>query len=196
VTVHADALQTWTRPPAGRRRLHAFRPKSLPFSFSEPLCVLAGKNARASLPTITLDVLLLESVRALLPGNPHASRAGDIATHLLSKTRHASLTNPPRIPRPPKLACPRPARAASDNVGNNHGSSSKVTSPIFQRRWIGHTRLEATAKYEQEAARRGRHDEESAARTCPRCCAKNVRHVWDGGCRSSTNGACASTWSG
>ena len=130
-TVHADALQTWTRPLDGRRRLHGFCSKNLPFASSKPLTFLPAKNACASLPTTTLDVLLPEDARALLPGNSPASRAGDIATHLLSKTRYASLTDLHRIPGPPKLTCPRPARAACDNVGNNRVSSSKVTSPIF-----------------------------------------------------------------
>jgi len=130
-TVHADALQTWTHPLDGRRRLHVFCSKNLPFASSKPLTFLPAKNACASLPTTTLDVLLPEDVRALLPGNSPASRAGDIATHLLSKTHYASLTDLHRIPGPPRLTYPRPARAACDNVGNNRVSSSKVTSPIF-----------------------------------------------------------------
>ena len=66
------------------------------------------------------------------PRNPYAFYIRHVVARLLSKTPYA-ITDPIRsaFSGPPKLACPRPARAACDNVGRVRRLSSEVTTPIF-----------------------------------------------------------------
>jgi hypothetical protein len=122
---HADALQTWTRR-----------------SWSKDVCtpsVRRASKSRSESRFTSLFAITLARLRRQIRSASYCSRPGcsssrqhvcvslgDAVTHLLSKTRHRSLTNPPRISGPSKLACPRPARAARTNVGSNRGLSSRV----------------------------------------------------------------------
>src|SRR3989442_12059482 len=95
------ALQTGGCLPAGRRRLHAFISKELTFRSRSFFSVHAA----------------------------HLASATSQCFFFRRRTTHHRLTDPPRMPAPPKSTRPRPARAAINNLGTDRRLSSKVRSP-------------------------------------------------------------------
>ena len=111
--------------------------KSLAVSFRKPLHPSVCNNACASSPTETITVLLLQTWCSSFRQRGCVSLR-NVVTRLLSKRRRRLLTNPPRIAGPTKLASPRPARAATENVGDDFGLSSEPKERMNRARERSH----------------------------------------------------------